>query len=98
MAKNYPPKLKFQIVLELLQGEHSVGQLAKSYSVHPNSILKWKRELLEKGPQLFAQDHHPPSPKPSCANSSSLPNRMTWVFIVPSCQRKTPANAGVFLF
>ena len=57
MAKNYPPKLKLQIVLELLQGEHSVGQLARSYSVHPNSILKWKRELFEKGPQLFAQDN-----------------------------------------
>lgn len=57
MAKSYPPKFKFQIVLELLQGEQSVGQLAKSYNVHPNSILKWKKELLEKGPQLFAQDN-----------------------------------------
>ena len=57
MAKSYPPKFKFQVVLELLQGEQSVGQLAKSYDVHPNSILKWKKELLEKGPQLFAQDN-----------------------------------------
>lgn len=57
MAKSYPPKFKFQVVLELLQGEQSIGQLAKSYDVHPNSILKWKKELLEKGPQLFAQDN-----------------------------------------
>jgi transposase-like protein len=57
MAKSYPPKFKFQIVLELLQGEQSVGQLAKSYDVHPNSILKWKRELLEKGPEIFARDN-----------------------------------------
>lgn len=56
MAKRYPPKLKFQIVLELLQGEQSVGQLAKSYNVHPNSIVKWKKELLEKGPEIFARD------------------------------------------
>lgn len=53
MAKRYPPKFKFQIVLELLQGEQSVGQLAKSYNVHPNSILKWKKELLTKGPEVF---------------------------------------------
>jgi transposase-like protein len=46
MAKRYPPKFKFQIVIELLQGEQSVGRLAKSYDVHPNSILKWKKELL----------------------------------------------------
>jgi transposase len=57
MPKRYPPKFKFQVVLELLQGEQSVGQLAKSYDVHPNSILKWRKELLEKGPQLFAQDN-----------------------------------------
>ena len=57
MAKSYPAKFKFQIVLELLQGEQSVGQLAKSYNVHPNSILKWKRELLAKGPEIFAQDN-----------------------------------------
>ena len=43
MTKSYPPKFKFQIVLELLQGKQSVGQLAKSYNVHPNSILKWKK-------------------------------------------------------
>lgn len=57
MAKSYPPKFKFQVVLELLQGEHSVGQLAKSYSVHPNSVLKWKRQLLENGPQVFERDN-----------------------------------------
>lgn len=44
-------------MLELLEGEQSVGHLAKSYNVHPNSILKWKKALLEKGPQLFAQDN-----------------------------------------
>jgi transposase len=57
MAKRYPPKFKFQVVLELLQGEQSVGQLAKSYNVHPNSILKWKKELLEKGAEVFAHDN-----------------------------------------
>lgn len=56
MAKSYPPKFKFQIVLELLQGEQTIGQLAKSYNVHPNSILKWKKELLEKGPEVFTRD------------------------------------------
>lgn len=55
MAKSYPPKMKFQVVLELLQGDQSVGQLSKSYNVHPNSILKWKKEFLERGPELFSQ-------------------------------------------
>jgi hypothetical protein len=29
MAKKYPAKLKFQVVLELLQGEKTAGQIAK---------------------------------------------------------------------
>ena len=56
MAKRYSPKLKFQVVLELLQDEKTVGQAAKTYGVHPNSASAWKRLFLEKGPELFAQD------------------------------------------
>ena len=56
MAKRYSPKLKFQIVLELLPGDKTAGQVAKAYGVHPNSANAWKRTLLEKGPEIFAQD------------------------------------------
>jgi transposase len=56
MAKSYSPKLKFQIVLEALQGEKTVGQIAKAYGVHPNSVNKWKREFLENGPEVFDQE------------------------------------------
>lgn len=56
MAKRYSPKLKFQIVLELLQGNKTAGQVAKAYGVHPNSASAWKRKLLEKGPEIFARD------------------------------------------
>jgi transposase len=56
MAKSYSPKLKFQIVLEALQGEKTSGQIAKAYGVHPNSVNKWKREFLENGPEVFDQE------------------------------------------
>jgi len=56
MAKRYPAKVKFQVVLELIQGEKTVGQIAKAYGVHPNSANKWQREFLEKGPEVFDQE------------------------------------------
>jgi len=56
MPKRYSPKLKFQIVLELLQGEKTAAQVARAYGVHPNSANAWKRTLLEKGPEIFAKD------------------------------------------
>ena len=57
MAKGYSPKLKFQIVRELLEGKQTKGQLAKAYGVHPNSIKNWEEQFLEKGPELFARDN-----------------------------------------
>lgn len=56
MAKRYPAKLKFQVVLELLQGDKTPGQVAKAYGIHPNTAGKWKQQFLEKGAEVFNQD------------------------------------------
>ena len=54
--KQISPKLKFQVVLEILTGEKSPGQIAKQYGIHPNSVGVWKKQFLERGPEVFAQD------------------------------------------
>ena len=56
MAKRYTAKFKFQVVMEVLTGEKSTGQVAKVYGVHPNTVNAWKRTFLEKGAEVFAQD------------------------------------------
>ena len=56
MAKRYPAKLKFQVVLEVLQQHKTVGQVAKAYGVHPNTVLAWKETFLDKGAELFGQN------------------------------------------
>jgi hypothetical protein len=38
------------------QDDKSVAQIAKTYGVHPNSVNKWQRDFLDKGPEVFAQD------------------------------------------
>ena len=55
MAKRYTPKLKFQVVMELLQADKTFGQVAKAYQVHPNTANNWKQTLLDKGPEIFNQ-------------------------------------------
>jgi transposase len=47
MAKRYSAKFKFQVVMEVLTGEKSAGQVAKVYGVHPNTVNAWKRTFLE---------------------------------------------------
>ncbi len=56
MAKRYSPKLKFQVVLELLKGKMTPAQVSRTYNVHPNSAGLWKRVVIEKGPEIFSKD------------------------------------------
>ena len=54
-GKRYTARFKFQVVLEAIKGEKTVGQLARSYRIHPVSIIRWKKDFLEKGPEIFGQ-------------------------------------------
>ena len=56
MAKRYPARLKFQVVLELLQGDKTPGQVAKAYGIHPNTAGKWRQQFLDKGAEVFSQE------------------------------------------
>jgi transposase-like protein len=46
-------KMKFKVVLEVLGGEKTPGQIARAYGVHPNSVVLWKRAFLERGAEVF---------------------------------------------
>jgi transposase-like protein len=54
-TKRYTPRFKFQVILETFRSTKTIGQIAKAYGVHPITIHKWKREFVEKGPELFGQ-------------------------------------------
>jgi len=51
--RRYTGKFKFQVVLEVLRGNKSTGQIARAYGVHPITISNWKKEFFEEGPELF---------------------------------------------
>ena len=54
--RRYTPKLKAQVVLEVLAGDKTPGQVAKAYRVHPNSVGLWKRRFVERAPEIFADE------------------------------------------
>ena len=54
--RRYTPKLKAQVVLEVLAGGKTPGQVAKAYGVRPNSVQLWKRRFVERAPEVFAGD------------------------------------------
>ena len=51
--QHYTAEFKAKIVLEILQGERELGEVAKEYNINPNLIRKWRTTLLERASQVF---------------------------------------------
>jgi transposase-like protein len=49
-------ELKFKIAIEALKGNRQISEIAEEYKVHPNQVTQWKKELLEKGADIFSRD------------------------------------------
>ena len=58
MRKRYSPSFKAQVVLELLQGEKTVAQIASEQHVHPTQLNQWKALALKDLTKLFSDDHN----------------------------------------
>ena len=48
---------KAKVAIEALQERESLSELSKKYGIHPNMITRWKKEFLERAPQLFETTH-----------------------------------------
>ena len=54
--RRYTPKLKAQVVLEVLADDRTPEQVAKAYGVHLNSVGLKKRRYVERAPEIFAEE------------------------------------------
>jgi putative transposase len=52
--KKYDPKFKAKVAFEGAKGLRTVNEIAAEYSVHPNMITKWKKQLISGLPELFS--------------------------------------------
>ena len=56
MAKKrttHSPQFKAKVALEAAGSQYTISQLAHKYSLHPNVIGGWKKQLVEHLPELF---------------------------------------------
>ncbi|PTQ52244.1 MAG: hypothetical protein HSCHL_0665 [Hydrogenibacillus schlegelii] len=51
--KIHPRLHPIQSGFERIKGEKTLVELSREYGVHPNTLLKGKLTLLEKGAELF---------------------------------------------
>ena len=51
--KTYTPEFKAKTVIEVLQGEKSLNEIAVQYNINPNMLRNWKAEFLENASTVF---------------------------------------------
>ena len=51
--KTYTAEEKLKILREVLEERKTISQTAEKYGVHPNNVMKWRKQLIENGAQTF---------------------------------------------
>ena len=52
--RNFDEKFKARVAVEALRNQRTVSEIAAEYGVHPNQVRDWKKQLLTKCPEVFA--------------------------------------------
>lgn len=53
MKRKYNGKQKAQIVIEILKGDKTVGQISSEYGIHTSQLYKWREQVMLGIPELF---------------------------------------------
>jgi transposase-like protein len=53
MAKRYSAQVKSQVVLEVLESDRSLPEIARQYDVHPNMVRNWVSQLKSNAEEAF---------------------------------------------
>jgi putative transposase len=54
--RRFSPEFKFRVALEAAKGQRTLSELSSEYSVHPNQVSQWKRQLLDSCADVFGRN------------------------------------------
>lgn len=69
--RKFSAEFKAQVGLEALKGVEPVHAIAAKHEVHPVQVSQWKKEVLERLPEVFATKP-PPSVAEAAAREAQL--------------------------
>lgn len=50
---NYTPEFKAKIVIEVLQGDLELNEIATKNNLNPNMVRRWKKEFIQNANRVF---------------------------------------------
>ena len=52
--KQYSADLKGKIAVEAVKAQRTIQEIASHYSIHPNQVTQWKKQLVEGAAEIFS--------------------------------------------
>ena len=53
--RKHTAEFKAQVALEAIKGLNTINEIAAKYELHPVQVGNWKKELLDRVPEVFAR-------------------------------------------
>ena len=57
--RKFSASFKAKVALEAVTERETIESLSKKHDVHPNQILRWKKDLLENSSKIFSSETKP---------------------------------------
>ena len=54
--RNHSAIFKAKVAVAAIKADKTLSELAKAYDVHPNQIVDWKNQLIERAASVFGAD------------------------------------------
>ncbi len=55
--RNHGSIFKAKVALEAIKEEETLAKLSERFTVHPNQISEWKKQLLDGASSIFCKGH-----------------------------------------
>jgi transposase-like protein len=67
--RSHTNEYKARVALEAVRADRTINEIASEYKIHPNMVTKWKKQLMERLPDVF---EHGVREKPDDAEKEEL--------------------------
>ncbi len=51
--RKHTPEFKAKVAIEAIKGIKTLSEIAKEYEVHPVMVSAWKKDMMERLPEVF---------------------------------------------
>jgi len=75
--RKFTSEFKAQVVLEVLSGAKSPAQACREYQIRDSLLCRWKRQFVERAPQVFEQEKAQDPSRSRVAELERMVGRLT---------------------